>query len=119
MKLTGERRQEFINLEETPTTEIQVEMKEILREITGVIASEVLRITGRQPSMHNKLSAIWVESFTHPMNLIVHRDGEETEVVRATFSVSPTRFLPSDVSIPLDENQWNIRRYPMGPELLR
>jgi hypothetical protein len=118
-QFTGERRQEFINLDNVAETETQEAIQRVLREITGSVADEVLRITGKTLSIDTKISAIWVEKETLPMNLLVHRDASETEIVRATFSVSPTRFLPWDVMIPIDEEEWNKRHYPMGPEILR
>mgnify|MGYP000965412184 FL=1 len=98
---------------------MQDAIQKVLREITGSVADEVLRITGKPMSIDAKLSAVWVERETLPMNLVVHRDASESEIVRATFSVAPTRHLPSDVVIPIDEVEWNRRRYPMGPEILR
>ena len=115
---TGERRQDFVSLEDTAETEIQEAIQKILREITDSVADEVMRITGKPMSIDTKLSAVWVERETLPMNLIVHRDASEVEIVRATFSVAPTRHLPSDVIIPIDEAEWNRRRYPMGPDVL-
>lgn len=118
-EFTGERRQQFINLDNIAETETEEAIQRVLREITSSVADEVLRITGKTLSIDTKLSAIWVEKEALPMNLLVHRDASETEIVRATFSVSPTRFLPWDVMIPIDEEEWNKRRYPMGPEILR
>lgn len=117
-QFTGERREEFVNIEGAPVTELQAELQIVLREITDAVAADVLRITGKTVSMDPWLSAIWIENKTSPMNLIVHRDASEAEIVRATCSIAPTRFLPSDVMIPIDEKEWDKRHYPMGPALL-
>jgi len=117
-KLNGERRQNFINLDAEPQSETQTAMQAVLKNAAAVVSAKVAAMTGRDPRIDKALSAIWIESESAHSNLAVHRDSNAPDLIRATFSISPTRLLPADVVLPIDELEWDQSRYPMGTTVL-
>ena len=116
--LNGERRQLFTNLETGPQEGLQQDMRRVLENACDVVSLAVERMVGKRPTLDPALSAIWVETESAHSNLAVHRDSSSPDLVRATFSISPTRTLPSDVVIPISDEEWGKFHYPMGTTVL-
>lgn len=113
-----ERRNSFVHLEGDPNSEIEEALSQVLLAEVRKVSEAVLKQTGRFFSVDQKHSAIWIETRTCHLNERIHRDADSSGIIRATFSVSPTRLLSSDAVVPIDEKSWNANHFPMGPTVL-
>lgn len=113
-----ERRNSFVNLEGDFDTEIEEALRKVLLAEVQKVSEAVLMQTGGVFSVDQERSAVWIETGSCHLNERIHRDADSSGIVRATFSVSPTRLLSPDVVIPIDEKSWNRNRFPMGPTVL-
>ncbi|GEM_PF-5488501 len=119
--LTGERRQEFMNLEDRPENDLQQTLQAVLESVKNDVLIALSQVTVAPISIDERLSAVWIEKASDSSNCKTHRDASDPKILRATFSVSPTRILPPDIQVPISEEYWNAYHYPSGeifmPEL--
>jgi hypothetical protein len=114
----SERRNHFVHLGADVDGDLERDLKGVLINACDEVVSMVNGLVGSCFDLDEKLSAVWVENGFSKSNLKLHRDSDDRSVVRATFSVTPTRLVRAGVLLPIDDAAWARRHYPMSADVL-